>query len=122
MLPLENVRLFRRIRKHATLVLKMFVFRIILLISLENLQILPLGNVRLFRRIHKNDTPFLKTCAFFTEIAEISICCRYFHQMRLILFFILELNRVGKGLQGETWESLEELGRDLGELWEVLDP
>ena len=63
-LPLGNVRLFRRIRKNDTLFLKMCVFREHLvnlcvfrgnLVKyLENLQILPMGSVRHFRRIHEN--------------------------------------------------------------------
>ena len=74
-LPLGNVRLFRRIRKNDIIFLKMFafrehlvnlcVFRLHLVNYWENLQILPLGNVRLFRIIRKNDGPFLKTCVFF---------------------------------------------------------
>ena len=59
-LPMGNVRLFRRIRKNETIFLKMCVFRGNLVNSWENLQIIPLGNVRLFRRIRKNDAFFLK--------------------------------------------------------------
>ena len=75
-LPMGNVRHFRRIRKNDTLFLRMCVFcgnlvnlcafRGNLVNYLGNLQNLPMGNVRNFRRIHKNDTPFLKTCVFFT--------------------------------------------------------
>ena len=54
-LPMGNVRHFRRIRKNDTLFLKMCVFREKIVNSLENLQILPMGNVRHFRRIREND-------------------------------------------------------------------
>ena len=70
-LPLGNVRLFRRIRKNDTLFLKSCVFREPLvnvcifrgnLVNYwETLQILPMGNVHHFRRIHNTDTPFLNT-------------------------------------------------------------
>ena len=69
-LPLGNVRHFRRIHKNDTLFLKMCVFRGKLVNNLEHPQILPLGNVRHFRRIRKNDVPFLKTCVFFAEIGN----------------------------------------------------
>ena len=42
--------------------LKICVFRIILVNSLGNLQILPMVNVRHFRRIRKNGGLFLKMC------------------------------------------------------------
>ena len=73
-LPLGNVRLFRRIRKNDTLFLKMCVFREQLVNlcvfrgnlvnSWENLQIIPLGNVRIFRRIRKKYVFFLKIAVF----------------------------------------------------------
>ena len=63
-LPMGNVRNFRRIHKNYTLFLKMCAFRENLVNSLENLQILPMGNVRNFRRIRKNDALFLKICVF----------------------------------------------------------
>ena len=63
-LPMGNVRHFRRIRENDAIFLKMCVFRRHLVNSLETLQILPMGNVRHFRRIHKNDTLFLKMCVF----------------------------------------------------------
>ena len=93
-LPMGNVRHFRRIRKSDIIFLKMCGFLEYLVNSCvflnifgscsclcsvfvaqfyENLQILPMGNVRHFRRIRKNDTPFLKTCVFFAELTEISI-------------------------------------------------
>ena len=74
-----NVRNFRRIRNNDTLFLKMCVFRIILVNSWENLQILPLGNVRHFRRIPKNDALsenvrlFHRNQHFLTTFCEILI-------------------------------------------------
>ena len=63
-LPLGNVRLFRRIRKNYTFVLNMCVFREHLVNlcvfrgdlvnSWKLLQIIPLGSVRRFRRIRRN--------------------------------------------------------------------
>ena len=55
-LPMGNVRHFRRIRKNDTLFQKMCAVCGKLVNYLENLQILPLGNVRLFRIIRKNAT------------------------------------------------------------------
>ena len=63
-LPMGNVRHFRRIHENDTLFLKIFVFRRNLVNSWENLQILPMGNVRHFRRIRKNDARFLNMCVF----------------------------------------------------------
>ena len=80
MLPLGNVRLFRRIRKNDTLFLKMCAFREHLvnlcvfhgnLVNyLGNLQILPLGNVRHFHRIRKNDTLFSENVRFSLKFSE----------------------------------------------------
>ena len=75
-LPMGNVRIFRRIHKNDTTFLKMCVVREHLVNSWENLQILPMESVRLFRIIRKNDAPFLKTCVFFAEFAEIRIFTR----------------------------------------------
>ena len=63
-LPMGNVRQFRRIHENDTLFLNIYVFRRNLVNSLENLQILPMGNERLFRIIHENNTLFLKMCVF----------------------------------------------------------
>ena len=63
-LPMGNVRHFRRIRKNDVPFLNMCVCRANLLNYLENLQVLPMGNVRHFRRIRENDIPFLKICVF----------------------------------------------------------
>ena len=68
-----NVRHFRRIRKHDTLFLKMCVFRLNLVNSLENLQIIPLGNVRHFHIIRKNDTLFLKMCVFREHLVNLYV-------------------------------------------------
>ena len=57
-LPMGDVRHFRRIHENDNIFLKMCVFREHLVNSLENLQILPVGNVRHFRRIRKNVGPF----------------------------------------------------------------
>ena len=57
-LPMGNVRHFRRIHENDTPFLNICVFRINSVNSWENLQILPMGNVRHFRRIRKNDTLF----------------------------------------------------------------
>ena len=63
-LPMGNVRHFRRIHENDILFLKMCVFREHLVNSLENLQILPVGNVRHFRRIHEHDNMFSENVCF----------------------------------------------------------
>ena len=47
-IPLGNVRLFRRIRKNDTRFLKAYAFREHLVNYVENLQIITLGNMLLF--------------------------------------------------------------------------
>ena len=64
-LPMGNVRHFRRFRKNDDLFCENVRFLYNLVNSWENLQILPLGNVRHFRRIRKNDVLFLKMCVFY---------------------------------------------------------
>ena len=110
-LPLGNVRLFRRIRKNDTLFLKMCVFREHLVNlcvfrgnlvnSLENLQILPLGSVCLFRRIHKNVVPFLKTCVFFHKKLYFSPDCQ--GTMAIFGFHTLQWGNVGKPRLAILW-------------------
>ena len=83
-LPMGNVRHFRRIHKKYGVFLKMCAFRenvlnlcvfrehlVSLCVSrgnlvnpLENLQVLPMGSMCHFRRIREHDTLFLKMCVF----------------------------------------------------------
>ena len=74
-LPMGNVRNFRRIHTHDILFLRMCVFREHLVNSLEHLQILPMGNVRHFRRIQENDALFLKICVFRENLVNLCIFC-----------------------------------------------
>ena len=72
-LPLGNVRHFRRFRKNDALFLKMCVVLWNLVNSSENLQILPLGNVRHFRRFRKYDALFVKMYVFLLKFRELFV-------------------------------------------------
>ena len=87
-LPMGNVRHFRRIHEHDNLFLKMCVFREHLVNSLKNLQILPMGNVRHFRRIHEHETLFLIMCVFRDHLVNL---CFFLKIVRFLWNFLRKL-------------------------------
>ena len=81
-LPMGNVRHFRRIHKKYGPFPKKVCFSLNSAEFVCFLQVLPMGNVRHFRRIHKNGAPLLKTGVFFAEFTESQLFSPRFNDFR----------------------------------------